>query len=316
MSGSSETSEVFDRRLLRCRRDRAAAGFEDFDFLWREVAERLADRLDDIRRRFPRALDLGCHHGRLGEVMAGRGGVEELVQCDLSESFAGLACSRGGIALAADEELLPFRAGAFDLVLSCLDLQWVNDLPGCLLQINRVLKPDGLFLCALLGGETLSQLREVLMLAELELEGGASPRVAPFADLREAGALLQRAGFALPVADLDSITVDYREPLRLLADLRGMGAANALTHRRPGGLRRSTLFRALEIYRERFGKADGTVPARFDIVYLIGWAPAESQPRPLRPGSAVARLSEALDSDEISAGEAAPADAKPHDRQT
>ena len=310
MSGSSESGTVFDRRLLRRRRDRAAAGFGDFDFLWREVAERLADRLDDIRRDFPLALDLGCHDGRLAQVMAGRGGVEELVQCDLSAGFAGLASGRGGNALAADEELLPFRQGAFDLVLSCLSLQWVNDLPGCLLQINRVLKPDGLFLSALLGGESLSQLREVLMLAELELEGGASPRVAPFAELREAGALLQRAGFALPVADLDSITVDYREPLRLLADLRGMGAANALTSRRPGGLRRATLFRALELYRERYGNADGTVPARFDILYLIGWAPAESQPKPLRPGSAAARLAEALDSDEVSAGEAAPGGVK------
>ncbi len=302
MTGSPE---IFDRRLLRRRRERAAARFAAHDFLLREVAERLTERLEDVKRRFPHALDLGCHDGRLARSLAGRGGGVRLVQCDLSAAFLQRARD-GGPVLAADEEQLPFQDRAFDLVLSCLALQWVNDLPGCLLQINRILKPDGLLLAAFLGGDSLADLRAALMQAELETTGGASPRVAPFVELRQAGALLQRAGFALPVADQDAITVNYRDPFRLLTDLRGMGWANALKSRKPGGLRRDTLFRALELYRQEHGRPDGTLPVRFEVVYLTGWAPDASQPRPLRPGSAKKRLAEALDSEERSAGETAP----------
>lgn len=301
----SNGPEIFDRRLLRRRRDRAAAGFGAHDFLVREVGERLADRLRDVRRDFSSSLVLGCHDGLLPAILRQAGRLAGLVQCDLSPAMAILAAAQGPPALVADEEALPFAAGAFDLVVSCLALQWVNDLPGCLLQINRLLRPDGLFLAALVGGESLYELREAMTAAELELEGGASPRVAPFADLRDAGGLLQRAGFALPVADRDRITVDYGDPLRLLADLRGMGATNSLIARRPGGLRRATLFRALEIYRERFARPDGRLTATFEILYLTGWAPAASQPRPLRPGSATARLAEALESDERPAGDKA-----------
>ena len=216
----TDSITIFDRRLLRRRRARAAAlGGETA--LLREVAERLADRLDDINRRFPLALDLGCRGGTLARTLKGRGGVETLVQSDLAPEMAARAAGTGRPALAADEEFLPFGAEAFDLVLSCLSLHWVNDLPGALVQIRHALKPDGLFLAALLGGETLTELRQALLEAELEVEGGASPRVSPFADLRDLGGLLQRSGFALPVADLDSITFEYETPFALVRDLGG-----------------------------------------------------------------------------------------------
>lgn len=304
--------EIFDRRVLRRHRARAAAGIADHDFLLREVAERLLDRLQDIRRHFPLALDLGCHHGVVGELLAahpaGLGGIETLVQADLAPAMVRLAAARGGPALAADEEALPFAEHSLDLVLSVLSLHWVNDLPGTLLQIARVLKPDGLFLAAMIGGDSLQELRAALMQAEIEIEGGASPRVSPFADLRDLGALLQRAGFALPVADVDSLTVTYPSALALMHDLRGMGESGADRNRRRGMSRRETLLRAAAIYQETHADAAGRIPARFDILYLTGWAPHDSQPRALRPGSAQARLAAALDSSEISAGEKAKKD--------
>ena len=202
--------------------------------------------------------------------------------------------ARRPLAVVADEEALPFRDGSLDLVVSALSLQFVNDLPGVLVQIRRALKPDGLLLAALLGGDTLTELRAGVRAAEAEIEGGVSPRVAPFADLRDLGALLQRAGFALPVADVDRITVRYASPLALMHDLRRMGATNVLTERSRRPLRRATLTRMLEIYGERFADADGRVRATFEIVWLSGWAPHESQQQPLQPGSAQQRLADAL----------------------
>ncbi len=210
----SGTMHVFDRATVRRHRDRAAAGLEDHDFLLREVGERLADRLDDVTRRFPVALDLGCHGGELGRLLNGRGGIETLVQCDLSPEMAGRA---GPLSVAADEEFLPFAAECFDLIVSCLSLHWINDLPGTLVQIRRALKADGLFLAAMLGGNTLEELRAALAEAEIAAEGGLSPRVSPFADVRDAGDLLQRAGFALPVVDSDTITVSYGDPAMMPA---------------------------------------------------------------------------------------------------
>jgi SAM-dependent methyltransferase len=199
-----------------------------------------------------------------------------------------------GLRVAADEELLPFGAGRFDLVLSCFSLHWVNDLPGTLLQIGRVLKPDGLFLAALPGGATLVELREALMRAELELEGGAGLRVAPAVDLRDAGGLLQRAGLALPIVDLETIQVTYDHPLKLIQELRAMGEAGALVaqHRRP--LRRATLLRACEIYRDLFADGAGRVPATFQILMLSGWRPGPDQPQPLRRGCGRVDLARAL----------------------
>lgn len=285
---------VFDRKQVRRQRDRAAAGMAAHDFLWSEIAERLCDRLLDTTRRFPVALDFGCHAGQVGAVLAGRGGVATLVQCDLSPAMAAAA---GGLCLAADDEALPFAAESFDLVMSNLSLHWVNDLPGTLAQVRHILKPDGLFLATMLGGETLRELRQAFLEAELEAEGGAGPHVSPFADVRDMGALLQRAGFALPVVDVDSITVTYGEPLRLLADLRGMGEGNAAAGRRKGFMRRATLLRALSLYRERFAGPDGRVPATFQVLALTAWRPHESQQKPLPRGSGRVSLAKVLKSD-------------------
>jgi SAM-dependent methyltransferase len=207
--------------------------------------------------------------------------------------------------IVADEEALPFRDASLDLVVSALALQFVNDLPGALVQVRRALRPDGLFLAAVLGGETLTELRQSFAAAEAEVEGGVSPRVAPFADLRDMGALLQRAGFALPVTDVERLTVRYSSPFILMGELRRMGATNVLVQRRRVPLRRATLKRMAEIYAERFSDPDGKVRATFEIIWLSGWAPHESQQKPLRPGSAQARLADALGTREIGAGEKA-----------
>ncbi len=196
-------------------------------------------------------------------------------------------------------------AGTLDLAVSALALQFVNDLPGALIQIRRALKPDGLFLAALIGGDTLTELRQSFAAAESEIEGGISPRVAPFADIRDIGGLLQRAGFALPVVDSERIIVRYDTVFALMHDLRRMGATNALTERRRKPLKRATLFKMAEIYRERFADADGRLRATFEVIWLSGWAPHESQQQPLKPGSAKTRLADALGAREIPAGEKA-----------
>jgi SAM-dependent methyltransferase len=282
----------FDRRRLRRRRDRAAGGLAAHDFLFREVAERLADRLADITRRFSLGLDLGCHGGELAAALEVGGKVERLVQCDLSPAMARLAAGSGAPTLAADEEALPFAAQSFDLVLSNLSLHWVNDLPGTLLQIRHALKPDGFFLAALFGAGTLQELRDALAGAEVEIAGGACPRIAPFPELRETAGLLQRAGFALPVADAETITVTYADPFRLMAELRGMGETSALKENAP--LTRAVLARAAELYGAGRAGEGGRIAASFRIIFLAGWAPHESQQKALRPGSARARLADAL----------------------
>lgn len=299
----SESMLVFDRALVRRHRDRAAAGFAAHAFLYREVAGRLADRLLDIRHGFDRALDLGARGGEMAAALAATGRVGTVFGCDLSPAMAGLQAP--GRIFAADEEALPVAGGSLDLVVSNLALHWVNDLPGALIQARRALKPDGLFMAALFGGETLMELRDVLMRAELEATGGAAPRVSPFADLRDLGGLMQRAGFALPVVDSDRLTVTYESPFKLMADLRGMGEANAVLERARRPLRRAVLARAGELYAERHAGPDGRICATFQILYLHGWAPHESQAKPLRPGSARNRLADALGTQELPAGEAA-----------
>src|SRR5262245_14807744 len=301
----TDSMNVFDRRLVRRHRDRAAVRLQEHDFLFREVAERLVDRLDDVTRKFPRALDLGCHGGEIAAALRGRGGIETLVQCDLSSAMALRAAANGRPTVTADEEVLPFAPESLDLVVSNLSLHWVNDLPGCLLQIRRCLKPDGLFLAAMLGGDTLYELRESLMEAELAEAGGVSPRVSPFADLRDAGGLLQRASLSLPVIDGDRLTVTYANSLKLMRDLRGMGEGNAVRERAGRPLNRPLAARAEEIYRQRFDDAAGRLPATFQIIYLTAWAPAAGQQKALAPGSARGRLAEALGTVEISAGDKA-----------
>jgi SAM-dependent methyltransferase len=291
---------IFDRDLIRARRLRAAA-LGPSTFLLDRVAEEMADRLAAVLREFPCAVDLATPNEAVRRVLAGSGKAGAIVAADvLAERGA-----HGTLAVAADPEALPFREASLDLVVSALALQFVNDLPGTLLQIRRALKPDGLFVAALLGGDTLSELRQAFAQAEAEIESGISPRVAPFADLRELGSLLQRAGFALPVTDVDRLTVRYASPLALMHDLRRMGATNPLLDRRRRPLRRATLGRMAEIYSERFADLDSRIRATFEIVYLLGWAPHESQQRPLAPGSARARLADALDTVERSAGDKA-----------
>jgi SAM-dependent methyltransferase len=281
---------VFDRGLVRRRRERAAASLPSADFLVREVGDRLVERLDDLRREFGTALVLGGHRGRFADALAAHPSVRGLVVADVSQAMLE-GCP--GQRVVADEEALPFGADRFDLAASVHLLHWVNDLPGTLAQLRYTLRPDGLLLLALPGGETLAELRAALLDAELEVEGGAGPRVSPFLDVRDAGALLQRAGFALPVVDVDRLRVSYSDPLALLRDLRAMGETNALVERRKG-LRRETLARALSLYAERHEGADGRVTATFDIVFLTAWKPHPSQQRPLSRGSGQVDLARAL----------------------
>lgn len=290
--------DIFDRTLLARRRERVAERAADHDFLLARVADDIAERLGAISRRFPVALNLGAHHGLLGRRLRQLPGIETVI--DL-ERVPRLLSQCQGLRVRADEEILPFRDGSLDLVVSALALQHVNDLPGMLAQVRRALKPDGLLLAALLGGTTLHELRGAFLAAEEEVEGGASPRVAPFADVQDLGALLQRAQLALPVVDSDTVTVTYADPLALMRELRAMGATNVLRARRRSPLRRATLWRAVEIYQERFGLAGGRVPATFEILTLTAWAPHESQQQPLRPGSAKARLADALNVAELPA---------------
>jgi SAM-dependent methyltransferase len=287
----NDRAAVFDRAALRRQRERTAARLDGYDFLIREVAARLLERLCDIRRAFSLALELGCHTGQLAAVLRGRKEIGRLVQADLSPAMVRQA---QGLRLVADEEALPFGADSFDLVLSCFSLHWINDLPGTLAQIRYMLKPDGLFLAAMPGGATLRELREALMRAELELDGGAGLRVSPFVDVRDAGSLLQRAGLAMPLVDLEPITVTYEHPLKLMQELRGMGEANVLVERARRPLRRATLLRAAEIYHELFADARGRVPATFEILMLSAWKPSPDQPQPLRRGSGRINLADAL----------------------
>jgi SAM-dependent methyltransferase len=296
------TPDIFDRRLARLRRDRFAVRAARHEFLLERVADDLAERLAAVRRSFPVVLDLGAHHGPLGRRIGRLPGVATVID---AEASAGLLAQCSGLRVQCDEEVLPFRDQSLDLVVSGLSLQLVNDLPGVLTQVRRALKPDGLLLAAMLGGNTLFELRTALLTAEEELEGGASPRVAPFADVRDMGALLQRAQFALPVVDAETVVVTYANPLALMHELRGMGAANALSARSRKPLRRATLLRSFEIYAERFGLANGRIPATFEILTLTGWAPHESQPKPLQPGSAKMRLADALGTAEKPAGDPA-----------
>lgn len=308
MTTETKPWAVFDRAAVRRHRERAARSAPEHDFLFREVADRLAERLDDIARQFPLALALGCRGGIIGSRLAGRGGIETLIESDLSAAMVARARDQGLAAarhVCLDEEALPFAERCFDLVLGAHSLHWVNDMPGALVQIRRALKPDGLFLAALFTGDTLIELRRAFLEAEAAEEGGASPRTASFAELADLGALLQRAGFALPVVDADTLTVTYDDAFALMRDLRLMGEANAAQARRRSFTRRATVMAAAARYRELFASRDGRIPATFEIATLTAWAPAASQPKPLRPGSAAASLAEALETTEIPAGDKA-----------
>jgi SAM-dependent methyltransferase len=260
-----DNGKIFERALVRMRRTRAAATWEQFDFLKREGMERLGECLEDITRRFPLALNLGCHAGGLEEVLAGRGGVERWVTCDLVRAFAPQ--------IVCDEEWLPFADNTFDLIASVFSLHHVNDLPGSLIQIRRALKPDGLFLGILPGAHTLKELRLSVAGASAEHNFGLSPRISPFVEIRDAGALLMRAGFQLPVADSDEVRVEYEDAFRLMHDLRGMGESNVLVSQRRNFTSRSQLAAIAEYYRTHFALEDGGVPATFEFITMTGWKP-------------------------------------------
>ena len=280
----SDVPQIFDLRLRRSRRARAATSYQASAFLSETVAGELIERLQAVNRIFSTAVWHGAPTSAASWITS-----------DSVPAFAGEA----GVVFS--EEQLPFAAASLDLYASLLTLHAVNDLPGAITQIKRCLRPDGLFLAALFGGQTLHELKSSLAQAEIEIDGGLSPRVFPFADIRDAGALLQRAGLALPVADTDKITVHYDHPLKLLADLQGMGETNILRQRRKLFLKRRVLMRAMEIYINEFTGSDGRVRATFEVIYLTGWAPHESQQQPLKPGSGKVPLAEALKSPPSSA---------------
>ena len=291
----SEAHLIFDRNLLRRRRDRAAATQHGVAPVLEAAAERLLDRLDDTTRRFGRALEIGGR-GLVAPRLRERG-IGLVVSMDLS---ARQAASAGGLGVSGDEEWLPFEAGSFDLVVANLCLHWVNDLPGALAQIRRAMAPDGLFLATLPALGTLQDLREALTAAESALRDGASPRVSPFPELRDGAALLQRAGFALPVADVEDLTLAYRQPLALLRDLQAAGEGSALRARDPRIPPRALFPAALSALP---AGPDG-VATTLRLLTLTGWSPGPDQPRPARRGSADIRLADALGTKEVGTGEA------------
>lgn len=264
---------LFDRTLHRKRLDRAARAYGNADFLQRRAAYDVAGRLDPILRSFPLAVDLSARGGAFAEALADEapGKVDVLIEADLSHR---MLAGRSGFRVVADEERLPFADASLDLAVSTLGLHWTNDVVGALIQIRRALKPDGLFIGALLGGTTLTELRQSLVAAESEILGGAGSRVSPFADAQDAANLLQRAGFVQAVSDVDTVTVRYEHPLKLIADLRQMGETNVLADRHPKPLTRTLLQRAFQLYFERFAGEDGRIPATFEILTVTGWAPA------------------------------------------
>lgn len=302
-----ERPALFDPALIAPRRDRAERlGFSGgADFLHREVAGLVRERLDDVTRDFRDAVVIGSGGGVYRAALAGR--VDEVSALELSP----LRAARGFATRVGHLDPLPLGAGTVDLCLSMLEMHWMNDPVGHLIQLRRALRPDGLLIAAMLGGGTLSELRTVLAEAEAEVTGGLSPRIAPMAEIRDLGGLLQRAGLAMPVADAERIEVSYRDVWALMRELRAMGETNMLAARRRVPLRRAVVRRAAELYARRFPAGSGRVRATFEVVFLTGWSPGPGQPQPLRPGSARQRLADALGVEEIGAGERA----RPGDRQ-
>lgn len=284
---------VFDRRLLKERRNRAAGRFADVDFLVNEMTERVVERLADVRRSFGTTLVLGCHTGQVAEKLP-EAQVGDVIQADLSPTMVEHV---RGPRLAADEEKLPFGFDCFDLVIAVGNLHWVNDLPGTLIQIRYALKPDGLLLAAMPGGRTLHELRNCLSEAEAQVNEVAAPpapRVAPFIDVPDAGDLLRRTGYALPVADIDTLTVTYAHPLKLLADISGMAEGNVLAESARTPLGRKALLQACQLYQERHADAQGRISATFQLLMIAAWSPGPGQPKPLRRGSGQASLADVL----------------------
>lgn len=304
-SPASGAPLIFDSQLLRQRKRRALAATSkpkarDGGFLRDQAAHEVRERLDAVERTFDHALDLSDDDGKVAELLAASPRIGSITRLVSDEALARTGRVPASVAM---QEHLPAAPESLNLVTSVLGLQWLNDLPGALVQIRRALKPDGLFLGALMGGNTLHELRDVLSAEEDEATGGASPRVIPFVDVRDFGSLLQRAGFALPVTDVDTLTVRYGNLFVLMADLRAMGATNPLVHRSRKPWTKTRAVRAAQLYAERYADLDGRIRATFQIVSFSGWAPSEVQQKPLRPGSATTRLADALGTQEEPSGE-------------
>ena len=285
---------VFDRALLKQKRLRSAPRFAEFNFLHEWAETQILDRLDVVTKDFP----LGLHIGRnvnenFLNALKQQSGAQHIWRFDQT----------GHGDVMGEEDFFPFKPESLDLITSTLNLHSVNDLPGALLQFKQALKEDGLFVAVLFGGETLYELCESLMHAEMQIKGGLSPRIFPFADKQQAGALLQRAGFALPVVDSEIITVTYENMFKLMHDLRGMGESNVIAERSRLNPGKEFFFKAAEYYQQNFAESDGRIKASFEVIFLLGWAPHESQQKPLKPGSAKTRLADALQTDEIKTGE-------------
>lgn len=325
--GGSPVFEVFNRRAKWLQKERAAANAEasrQTDYLKDEVAFRLCERLLDIKRTFPEALDFGansCNIARalvrenpdndparptspplathIGHLTAAESSPTLLFRDAEAPFNEALSMSRHVMSIAEEEAVgagqAPLVPGAYDLVLSSLSLHWINDLPGALAQINRLLKPDCPFLGAMLGGDSLFELRTSLQLAEQERRGGMSPHVSPLADVRDVGGLMQRAGFNMLTVDVEDIVVDYPDTFALMADLQAMGEGNVVLGREMGAIRRDVLLANDAIYRALHGNDDGTIPATFRVIYMIGWHPSENQPKPLPRGSGQINLKDILE---------------------
>lgn len=287
-------SLVDDSALIR-NRDRAASSFDGVDYLKRAVAERVMDRIDTIRRDLPLVMDVGCHTGLLTEQLLASPKVGQVKAFDPSPEMAAKTHARTGVEVAvAPFDHIPFEDDKFDAITSAFSLHWANDLPGTLIQLRQRLKPDGVLVAALAGGETLNNLRNCMATAESEISGGMSPRILPMADIRDMGGLIGRAGLTMPVADSDIITVTFPDLFTMMAELKQMGEANSMTARIKRMTSKSVFMRAAELYHDQYAEADGRISAAFEIITLTGWSPDESQPKPLRPGSAQTRLADAL----------------------
>ncbi|MDX1922547.1 MAG: methyltransferase domain-containing protein [Alphaproteobacteria bacterium] len=310
ISPNPQPSALFNRQRLRQNRLRARANFADHNVLFEEVTMQLLDRLQGINRSFNRILDLGSRNFSLSKSLSKQDASRFIVHCptlpDVKKLLPHHVC-------VADEEWLPFRDASFDLIISNLNLHWANDLPGALIQMRRALKPDGFFLSALFGGETLRELRECLYEAEMQLRGGVSQHISPFADIQDCGSLLQRAGFTLPVVDKERFTLTYQNSFQLMRELRGMGESNILNSRDKRFMPSELFIEADRIYRNRYatksesGKSENgpseKIDATFDIIFIAGWAPHDNQQKPLKPGEAQSRLAKALNTQEILTGE-------------
>jgi len=283
-----KSSDIFNRSLIRSRRELIARSFSDYDFLNREISERLIDNLHDIKMSFKKILSMNLCDDTIRTYFKDM----FLINQNMAHKMLD---GKYGKKVQADEDFLPYKNQCLELIISCLTLHWINDLPGALIQIRRSLKPNGLFMGAVYGGETLFELRASMLKAGIDIRGGITPHVSPFMDIRDAGTLMQRAGFSLPVVSTERITVNYADAFSLMKELKNMGENNALIKGFKGLTSKKFMFAVAEKYQQDYGNEQGRIPATFDIIYLKGWAPHESQQQPLRPGTGKISLKDALD---------------------